>query len=302
MIKGWIVSIAACFAFAGTAIAQETAPRTPQEQAAADAWQRASDAMIEGPSVIELKDQATLALPASYGFIPKKEAVALMDLMGNDTGETFIGLVFPLADEKGYFFTLDYEHSGYISDEDAKDWDTDELFQSLKDGTEAANVHREKQGVPPIVVTRWIETPAYESATHRLVWAAEVRLKHGEDRDPGVNYNTYVLGREGYVSLNLVTAASTVENDKPAAHELLQAISFNGGRQYGDFNSSTDKVAAYGLAALVGGIAAKKLGLLALIAATAVKFGKLILVAIAALGGWFAKWFKGRSSRQDPTS
>src|SRR5262245_21733628 len=185
MIKGWILSVAVCFVFAGSAMAEEGAPLAPREQAAADARRRASAALVEGPSVIELKDQATLALPAGYGFVPRKEAKAVMDAMGNDTGETFIGLVFPMADDKAYFFTLDYEHSGYISDEDAKDWDTDELLQSLRDGTEAANVHREKQGVPAIAVTRWIEAPAYESAAHRLVWAAEVRLKHGEDPDPG---------------------------------------------------------------------------------------------------------------------
>ena len=48
---------------------------------------------------------------------------------------------------------------------------------------------------------------------------------------------------------------------------------FNQGKRYGDFDSTTDKVAAYGLAALVAGVVVKKLGLLALLAATAVKSG-----------------------------
>jgi len=113
-----------------------------------------------------------------------------------------------------------------------------------------------------------------------------------------VNYNTYVLGREGYVSLNLITNASTVEADKPAAHELLGAVNFNDGKRYGDFNSSTDKVAAYGLAALIGGIAAKKLGLLAAIGVFVVKFAKVILVGVAAAGGAVAKFFKGRNASQ----
>jgi uncharacterized membrane-anchored protein len=152
--------------------------------------------------------------------------------------------------------------------------------------------------VPAIKVTRWIEPPAYDASKHHLVWSAEVRLRDGEDPDPGVNYNTYVLGREGYVSLDLVTAVSTVEADKPAAHELLSAVAFNPGKGYGDFDSSTDKVAAYGLAALVGGLAAKKLGLLAVVGAFLLKFAKLIVVGVAAAGAGVAKWFKGRGEQQ----
>jgi len=145
-------------------------------------------------------------------------------------------------------------------------------------------------------VTRWVERPAYDAQTHRLVWSAEARQKGGQDTDPTVNYNTYVLGREGYVSLNLITNASTVEADKPSAHELLAAVNFNEGKRYTDFNGSTDKVAAYGLAALVGGIAAKKLGLLAGLGLFLAKFAKLIVVGVAAAGGAVAKFFKGRNA------
>ena len=54
------------------------------------------------------------------------------------------------------------------------------------------------------------------------------------------------------------------------------------------FNPSTDHIAAYGIAALVGGIAAKKLGLLALIGVFVLKFAKLIAIGAAALlaGAW----------------
>src|SRR5262250_574839 len=79
----------------------------------------------------------------------------------------------------------------------------------------------------------------------------------------GVNYNTYALGRHGYVSLNLVTEYAVIEKEKPIAQRLLGALEFNAGTRYADFNSATDRVAEYGLAALVGGFAAKKLGLFA---------------------------------------
>src|SRR5437868_4252026 len=286
VISAWL---AAAVLFAGGIQAEEAKP-TQDPNAAV--WQAASEAMLRGPQIVELVDQAKLALPDGYGFVPHEQAVKLMEVMGNQTGESFIGLIFPLSD-KSWFVTVDYEESGYIKDDEARDWDADGLLKNLKEGTEQSNQHREKIGVPPIKVTRWIESPAYDADSHRLVWSAELRLKNGEDPDPGVNYNTYVLGREGYVAMDLVTSVSSVEADKPAARELLGAVNFNDGKRYSDFNASTDKVAAYGLAALVGGLVAKKLGLLAVAAAFLAKFAKLIFVGVAAFGAGIAKWWKG---------
>jgi uncharacterized membrane-anchored protein len=289
---------AAVLALIATSLGWADEP-APEADAGEAVWKAAGAAMKHGPQTIELRDQARLALPEGYGFVPEKEGAAVMEMLGNSIDSRFIGLIFPDS-EAQWFVTLDYEPSGYIKDDDAKVWNADELLQNLKDGTEAANEHRKELGVPAIEVTRWVEKPTYDSPTHRLVWSAEARDKSGEQTDPTINYNTYVLGREGYISLNLITTASTVEADKPSAHELLQAVNFKDGKRYTDFDASTDKVAAYGLAALVGGIAAKKLGLLAGLGVFFAKFAKLIIVGLGAAGTAIAKFFKGRGS--DSTS
>jgi uncharacterized membrane-anchored protein len=221
--------------------------------------------------------------------------------MGNRTGDEFMGLIVPLtADEGGqWFVSLNYDPAGYIKDDDAKHWDADKLLQNIKDGTEAGNADRERAGIPALVVTRWIQPPSYEPGSHRLMWSAEAQRKDGGDRDPTINYNTYVLGREGYISLNLVTSESHIAEDKTAAGQLLAAVDFKSGKRYTDFNSSTDKVAAYGLAALVAGVAAKKLGLLALLGAGILKFAKVIIIAVAAFGAGVLRWFKARMGRKD---
>ena len=287
-------------ALATPALAADAPAPTTQQQAVQKAATAARAALVKGPASVPLREQATLALPEHYGFVPRKEAVPLMEAMGNTVDDEFLGLIYPLGNgpNTDWFVSLDYSPAGYVKDDDAKHWNADQLLQSLKDGTEAGNEERAKVGVPPLVVTRWIEPPAYDSNTHRLVWSAEAKRKDGADPDPTVNYNTYLLGREGYVSLNLISSSSTVAGDKVAAQALLDALSFNSGKRYGDFNSSTDKVAAYGLAALVAGVAAKKLGLLALAAAMAVKFAKLIAVAVAGLLVGFKRWLKSRTARQ----
>jgi uncharacterized membrane-anchored protein len=293
--RRWLGAATLLMLLAGVVHADENA--ASREAALEAANEAAHNAILPGPTSITLKDQATLALPEGFGFIPKKEAAELMRLLGNQSDDRFLGLVVPLDHSDGahWYVWMDYEPAGYVKDDDAKHWKSDELLQSLKDGTEANNVKRTELGLPALMVTRWIEPPTYESARHQLVWSAEVTRKDGSSKDPSVNYNTYVLGRDGYLSLNLITGASRIDTDKLAAHRLLEQVSYKAGKNYGDFNSSTDKVAAYGLAALVAGVAAKKLGLLAVLAAAAVKFAKVIAIAVAGVGAAVVKWFKGRS-------
>ena len=292
-----LVLLAAC----GSWVAAAAAPAPPNQQEADKVLADIRAAIVKGPATVDLRDQASIKLPEHFGFIPQKEAAAFMKLMGNRTGGEFMGLIVPLTKEDSgqWFVSLNYDPAGYIKDDDAKHWDADKLLQNIKDGTEASNADRQRAGIPALVVTRWIQPPSYEPGSHRLVWSVEARTRDGGDRDPTINYNTYALGREGYISLNLVTSESRIAQDKADAGQLLAAVDFKGGKGYGDFNSSTDKVAAYGLAALVAGVAAKKLGLIALLGATILKFAKVIFIAVAAFGAGLVRWLKARLGSKD---
>ena len=145
-------------------------------------------------------------------------------------------------------------------------------------------------------VVGWVEVPSYDPATHRLVWSVAARPKEPRAGGDGVNYNTYVLGREGYFSMNLVTSMDRVELEKPVAREILAALSFNEGKRYADFNAATDRMAEYGLAALVGGLAAKKLGLLATAGIFIAKFWKIGLLAMAGAGAGASTWLKRKKN------
>jgi uncharacterized membrane-anchored protein len=241
---------------------------------------------------IELGNQAVLKLPEEFYFIPKEPAALLMREVGNVVGDEFLGIV--ISDQIRGFVSIEFLQTGYIKDDDAKNWDTDELLKNLKDGTEFANKERANKGFNEIEVLGWIEKPIYESGTHRLIWSASLQDKNSNTpiNERGVNYNTYLLGREGYLSLNLVTDMSNIEQNKPIAKELLASTYFNDGKRYEDFNENTDYIAEFGLAALVGGVAAKKLGLLAVIGVFLVKFWKLLIIALIAAGVGLRKFIK----------
>ena len=296
--RGSAIFAAIAVFFTAFSPAADAPPAAPGE-AAQLAWKAAGEAMQRGPASIALAEQATLALPEGYGYVPPKPSAALMAALGNPTDDRLLGLIFPL-DQGDWFVSLDFDAAGYIKDDEAREWDAKALLQSLKDGTEAGNEERRKIGLPAIEVTRWLEPPAYDAEHHRLVWSAEARNKDVVDADPSVNYNTYVLGREGYIELNLITSQRNILQDQRHAQRLLAAVQFNNGKAYGDFNASTDKIAAYGLAALVAGVAAKKLGLLAVAVAFIAKFAKLFFAGAMVLGGGLWQRLRGKSTPPQP--
>ncbi len=148
-------------------------------------------------------------------------------------------------------------------------------------------------------VIGWVQPPSYDAATHRLVWSLLAKDKGEPDNvAKSINYNTYALGRDGYFSLNLLSNSERIAGDKAVAHGLLGDLAYNAGKRYADFSASTDRIAEYGLMALVGGVAAKKLGLFAIAIAFVLKFAKIIFVGAAVLGAGVVQFFR-RKPRSD---
>jgi uncharacterized membrane-anchored protein len=294
-----LISIAAVVLVALLGSFAALAQGTPPDEAARRAelraaWDAAGKAGVNGPNEVTLIDQARLKLPAGYFFVPKAEGTRVLRALGNQVNDaTFVGLVVGTADKDRWIVVVRYVKEGYIKDDDAKNWNAEELLNNIKEGVDEGNKDRRARGFPEIEVLGWIQKPTYDEAAHRLVWSMLAKDKGQPDNEPkGVNYNTYALGREGYFSLNLLSEADRIESEKAVARELLGDLSYNSGKRYEDFSASTDRIAEYGLAALVGGIAAKKLGLFALIAAFVLKFAKIILVGAAALGAGVLNFFR----------
>jgi uncharacterized membrane-anchored protein len=232
--------------------------------------------------------------------VPKAEGVRVLRALGNVVNDsTVVGLIVGMHQNDQWIVVIRYIKEGYIKDDDAKNWNADELLKNISDGVEEANRDRAARGFPEVQVIGWVEPPGYDAGTHRLVWSLLARDKDQPDAAPkGINYNTYALGRDGYFSLNLLSDSERIASEKAVAHELLADLSYSAGKRYEDFSATTDRIAEYGLAALVGGIAVKKLGLLALFVALVLKFAKVIVIGVAVLGGGVMKFFR-RKPRND---
>jgi uncharacterized membrane-anchored protein len=275
----YLIGLLGVLSLAGSVDAQEQVTPEPTY-----AWQ-------PGPLEAKLGDQATLKLSEEYRFLSPQETQRILKDMGNFPSGQELGLVAASKRESHWFLIIRFEDAGFVPDDDAANWDAEEMLASIKEGTEEANTKRQEMGFPPLTVRGWEEKPHYDKANNKVVWAISA-----DDRDgTSVNYNTLALGRHGYISMNLVADLNDLPALKPHAATLLSNLNFVIGKRYADFDRATDKVAAVGLTALVAG-AAFKSGLLAKLLVLIVAFKKVLLIAAAGGAAWMWRLMKGRSS------
>jgi uncharacterized membrane-anchored protein len=303
------LALASLVLWASPALARAKKERAPQkatpaaaEPAAAPDQEKPRFRPEEGPKKIDLGHDLALDLPAEMLFLEKVQAKEMMEKMGNVVGDAFLGLVGQR--DKSWLVTINYFEDGYVKDDDAADFKPDDILESLREGNEEANQVRQQRGFKPLAIDGWTESPRYERAPHHLVWGIKVHDADGES----INFYTRMLGRRGYVALNLIDSPDRIESSKKEALAVLKATTFATGSRYEDFDSKRDKVAEYGLAALVAGgagAAALKLAKVGLLA----KFGgklialliagkKLIVVFLLAVGAFIKRLFGIRSKKE----
>ncbi|MDH4275523.1 MAG: DUF2167 domain-containing protein [Gammaproteobacteria bacterium] len=306
--NSWIALLCSytLFAFplnASTEIIRGTPPTEKEPRAELEAaFEAANLVMKNGPTEVILADQATLKLPEGVGFVPKLQARRVMEAMGNQPGDTLLGLILPIStDQDSWLMIVSYINAGYVRDDDAKHWDAEDLLEDLKAGADNANLQRREHQIPEMDITGWVEKPQYDAQLHHLVWSVASRQRGEIDSQyADVNYNTLLLGRQGFISINLVTDLSEVESLKPLARTVLAGLEFNEGKRYSDFNDNTDKIAEFGLAVLVAGVAAQKLGLIATLIGLVIKLLKLVglgVVILASIAGGKA-WKRKKNKKK----
>jgi uncharacterized membrane-anchored protein len=233
-------------------------------------------------------------------FLGAEDAQNLLENgWGNPPDSDVLGMLVPKdvspLDADGWGVIISYVDEGYVSDKEASKTNFDMLLKDMQTSTEEDNKAREEAGYESIKLVGWATAPHYDAASHKLHWAEE--LEFGGDSAHTLNYNIRVLGRYGYLNLNSVGSVEQLPEIQAAIPGVLESVAFTQGNRYEDFNKSTDRVAKYGIAALIaGGVLAKK-GFLAVIIAVLAKSAKFIIIGVVALGGAVGRMF-GRGKSQ----
>ena len=255
-------------------------PRTRHAPVAGRGGGRGPDAragLAAGPLDGSLGGIATLKIAEGQAFLDGPNTRRFLELTRNPPRDNRYALV---ADE--WFAIFFFEDSGYVRDDEKLD--ADALLKSLQESDERGNRERKRLGMPAIHTAGWAVPPHYDPATRRLEWGVQLR---GEDGHPLVNYTIRLLGRRGVVHAILVSTPDRLSQDIAEFKTALAGYTFVSGERYSEFRAG-DRVAEYGLAALVlGGAAAvaTKSGFLK-------AFGKLIVFGVVGLGAAIVAFFR----------
>ena len=273
---------------ATTCLALLSAPAGAQE------WQTPAQlAWQPGPRTMPIGGElAEIDVDDGYSFLDAEGTKQLMEMMQNPVSGTELATVAPATADQSWFVVFEFDASGYVPDAEKDDLDPDAILESLRQGTEAANEERRRRGWETLSIVGWQEPPHYDERTNHLSWAVIGESQSGRN----VNRIVKLLGRRGVMTATLVSSPEELSFATMATGALLSGYRFQPGNTYAEYVPGSDKLAAYGLTALVvggTGAALVKSGLLA-------RFWKPIAAVLAALGAALkGLFFSGRSTEHD---
>ncbi len=239
---------------------------------------------------------AVLNVPEGFKFLDAKQTqYVLHDLWGNPEDTTVLGALVPnnrgVTYSDSWIFVITYSEEGYVKDDDAQEIDYDEILKEMKEDTRLANEERKKQGYESAELVGWASKPFYDENLKVLHWAKEI--KFGDSPTNTLNYDLRVLGRKGMFNISAVAGMAELGEVKKAIPGIIKSVHYNSGSKYSDFDESTDNVAAWTLGGLVAGKVLAKAGFFAVL----LKFGKFIIIGIAAAAAAIRKFFFGNKDQ-----
>lgn len=245
---------------------------------------------FKGPGTATMKDVAEIEVPPGFVFTDGKATQTLLEAMGNLTSGSEIGFLAPTS--LVWFVVFRFSEDGYVKDDEKDSLDAEAMLTAIKQGTAYGNQERRRLGLPEMQVVGWEQKPVYNPETHNLEWA----VRGESEGEQVVNFNTRLLGRRGVMEVKLVVEPALLASTLPEFSQLIAGYAYQPGQRYAEYRQG-DKLAKYGLAALVTGGAvavAAKTGLLAWVALLFKKAGKLLVVAVLGVVALFKRLIFGR--------
>ena len=249
---------------------------------------------IQGPTNVSLAGRATLKIPKGFRFLEAKGAKEFLKKTGNRPSGQETGLLMHTQDE--WWVILEFEEIGYVKDDEKKELDADKLIASYRQGSESMNESRQERGTPPIRIVGWHVAPNYNDITKNLEWSVEAE----SGGEKFVNYNVRLLGRKGVTKVTLIEDRTHVDATLPLFREILRSHQYSGGESYAEYRQG-DRIAQYGLGALVLGgaaAAAAKFGLFAPLILFIKKAWKVVAAAVVGAVMWIKNLITGRNKNE----
>jgi uncharacterized membrane-anchored protein len=208
------------------------------------------------------QSHGTFTVPRGGTMVSGAEAVRVDNIINGTSDTSTEGFVeFPHRS-----LYLSYTGEGFVSADDWKDVNADDLLKNIRDSTDQANEQRTKNGLSAVYIDGWVQKPAFDAARKSVRWVTRAH----DDRGSLVNAVALQLGRHGYERFTLVSNGRDPVGDAALLAGAVNAYRFDKGFRFSDYMPG-DKVAGYGIAALVGTAAGATI-------AKTVGFGAILLL------------------------
>jgi uncharacterized membrane-anchored protein len=245
----------------------------------------------------DLGGVAKIDIPKGYRFTLGSGASKVLQLYGNLPMASATGML--TTEGFGPWIIFSYKDEGHVTDTEKDTIDADALLKTMRENNQAGNEVRKEQGLDQLELRGWAMPPRYNETTKTLEWALLVGDLGGKGA-ASVNYETRMLGRTGLMEVQLVCSENDFQPLLAEFQTVMKGFGYEEGQRYAEFREG-DKVAKYGLTALIAGtgaFAAAKMGLFAKLGVFFAKLGKgAILIVIGVLAGLkklFSSLFGGR--------
>jgi uncharacterized membrane-anchored protein len=211
------------FSFAGLCIAgsEEADPRLDKVK-----W-------VPGPCVVDLGTVAELRVPEGHVFVGGDDIKIVLEAMHNFSSGTEVGLLTNISNNM--FLIFRYDEAGYVKDDEKGSLDADAILKSIKEGNERANKERKNRGWEEIRVVGWDKPPYYNDKTNNLEWAIRGRSVDGD----GVNFQTRLLGRKGYMKVTLITGPDQYTAAIDNFRKIESGFAYKPGYRYAEYRQGT---------------------------------------------------------------
>jgi uncharacterized membrane-anchored protein len=244
-----------------------------------------------GPAKVKLGKTAEFQLAEGQYFVGSDSLDRFYELTQNNRSGNEVGVVIA----PGWSLFFDYDDVGYVKDDEKDKLDAAKLLSSMQENEVESNKARKERGWEEIKLQGWASPPHYDEKTHNLKWALHLSSSGDGHKGTWINENIRLLGKGGIMNVTLVCSNESFAGAMEESDRLLAAnFNYVQGQRYAEWRQG-DKIAAYGLSALVlggGAAVAAKMGLFSKLGVVFAKMWKLVVVAVGALGAAITKLFR----------
>jgi uncharacterized membrane-anchored protein len=269
-MKKYLLAAVSALALGGSAIADPT----PQEMDELRAMHPVT------PDATRLPSHSTIGhLRAGFNVLLGHDAVRFREIAD---GTAFPNTEAEAINQEGTSeLVYSWFNDGYVSIDDWKTLNPDELLNAVKENTAASNDVRRSKGIPTLEVVGWKQRPTFDQTNNAVTWAIDGRDSKGAEV---INAIALKLGRFGYERITWIVDPTLYSSSDLAL--AVKDFNFDQGARYGDYEVGKDRIAAYGVAGLVAGVVAGKVanaGMLAALVVAGKKFAVFIGIGVVAL-------------------